>query len=794
MRILGAFRCFSLAMAACLALSTPLRAEDAQQAGPSLLVTDSLTGQDQGVLDCVEKKSPERLRALMGLEVAEKRIEDRFAGLQQWIIGNSDAGDGEIRAKLDSIYAETEAELKTHLSPSGKDATLNAYRTAEASRILAETSLRLCIAGVADAATVDAFRAKAGERLKRGYDALSMLDTKKRESEIPAVLARMARTELSAAQLDRMRDSQSTYPSKEFDRMDSVVEKYRKMSGRGQEKRELDMIQLEAALSLDQPEIGSRGGVISLEDSRRKKFEAIKSELDVGIRASKSPRYLARASHLRSVAGFYGVDRASRDEALAGLSAGLNSSDPQKRGSAERVATDLLAHLGGTTLGRRVLDVSNQAKASEGFRESVEKFIKDDAARARAYDSGMEKAMGKPVIEKLGLASYDELVRSDGSLKNHQQEYVEALGKIGELQTAKTKNPKSVSDADLQLSLGRADMQWTYLRCAREQLGVVPGKDSSSSRLRSPFGNFDINVEGCRKLRGSSRFHQSSMVSSTELQDAIIRRRNKQLAWLAGDFAFDVATVLATGGASALVKAPIKAGLRKAGTVMLRKEMMSPTVIRAGVRATGLVANTLATDLSVQTVKASRMFLEAGLRGRWDLSLFTEGTAYTQKEAKPARHATRLLATAAANKGLDVLWGRARLLAPAVADRIGSTKLGAWMGESGKGAVNTQLGGFAGDVATIPFDGCQKITESGILSGEKWVASMKETILGQIKGAAKGSARYMGATFVERLDDFGIDSVTPDQMAELQSCTLPPQVVQPVAAPIPAVNQEGKAQ
>ncbi|NDD91303.1 hypothetical protein EBZ37_04385, partial [bacterium] len=635
--------------------------EPAPPAAAEALINEQLAKKEQGVLECVRKKTSERVRVLKSLDDTEKRVEERFNSVQAWLSEHSTASDAEVQAMLARVFSETEAELKEHLSASGHDETLNAYQRGEASRVLAETALRVCIAGASDPALVEKYRKIASDKLSQGLDALEDLNTKRRQSEIPAVLARLARTELSLTQLDRLRSNPAISTTEQFDRIGAVIKKYEKVGGKGAERDELNLIHLEALLITDQASVGDAGGSLYLDPDRMAKFTKLKESVHESISDSKSRRYLARARHLDLISEFFNGDRSERELAVERLGQRLSDSNSDRREEAQTATQDLIEHLSGTVLGKQVLDTAAAKSSDPDFQKVVAEAKKSEQERAQAYNLNMEKAVGKEMVQKLGFPTYDELLLSQGMMKQVQQDYLAELSKLGALQTKRTQNAESVTDGEVQDVLSRADMQWAYLRCAREQAGIIP---ESKGKVNAPFGTLSIDLDPCRKLRGSKEYHRAGPAAAAVTQEAIVHHKNTQIAWIAGEFAFDVATTLASGGLSNLAKAPIKCGLRKAGTMMLRRELANPKLIKTGIRASRVVANTLATDISVQTAWASRNFLESGFRGNWDPSIFTDSIAYFDKDTNKARHAMRLFVTAAAGKGLDGLWGKARLLTP----------------------------------------------------------------------------------------------------------------------------------
>ncbi|MBU6375220.1 MAG: hypothetical protein KGQ59_04440 [Bdellovibrionales bacterium] len=756
--------------------------EPAPKAAAEALINEELAKKEQGVLECVRKRTSERVQSLKGLDDSEKRIEERFDSLQTWVAEHPSATDAEVQAKLAQIFSETESELKSHLSSASGDATLDAYRRGEASRVLAETALRICIAGANDPAVVDKYRKVASEKMNQGLSALEDLSVKRRQSDIPAVLARMARTELSLAQFDRLRDGQANSTVEQFDRIDSVIKKYEKISGKGAERDELNLIHLEALLISDQSGIGDAGGTLYLDPDRMAKFTQLKSAVKESTKESKGRRYLARARHLSLVSEFFSPDRSERESAVERLGQQLVDTDSTRRQEAQTASLDLMNHLSGTTLGKQVLDKALAKSKDQDFQKQLKEAKKGEQEQAKSYDENKEKALGREMVDKLGLPSYNELLRSNGMMKQVQQEYMGELSKLGALQAKRLENPESVTDGEIQEVLARADLQWAYLRCAREQAGIIP---ESRGNLKAPFSTLSVDLGPCRKLRGSSQYHQAGIAAAKITDEAIIRHRNSQIAWIGGEFAFDVATTLVSGGLSNLAKAPIKAGLKKAGTMMLRRELANPALIKTGVRASRVVANTLATDLSVQTAWASRSFLEAGFRGRWDASIFTDNIAYLNKDTNKAQHAVRLFTTAAAAKGLEVVWGKAPMLAPTMSQWISSSRVSSVLGESAKGVVNGQFIGVAGQVASIPFEGCSQFGQN-LLDGDRWITSMKDSLLGKVKGGNRMGARYLGTSLIEKIADFEADALTSEQLAQLEECVLPSSPQNP------EVKEEGK--
>ena len=569
-----------------------------------------------------------------------------------------------------------------------------------------------------------------------------------------------------------MYDSKKKILTEAFDQIEPTLKKYRTIQGPKSESHELDLVYLESSLMLHSYNIGDMGGNVYISDTRINKIDALKSSIDKSINESKDPRYISRASHIKTISEFYEVPSQKLDEATLKLEKGLLSSDPGQRESKQLVSLELLSKLGGTALGTKVLDIAKKSAGDSEFSAKIVQYEQAEHERSIQYDKGLEKAIGKDAVKKLGLATYDELVHSNGSLKSLQEDYFLALSHLGELQAKKLKDAKSVTDESIVGSLYEIDRQWVYLQCQREQLGILP---SEQVFVKAPFKSFEVDLSECKKLKGSPNINQSSILSGNMLRNIIEHKLNTDLAWIGGEFAFDVATVLASGGASELIKAPIEAGLKKVGVSLLKKEILNPTIIKGGIRATAVVANSLVDDLSLQTMSAGREFLESGIRGQWDSDILKENFAYTKKDGNSAEHATRILASAFASKGLDVLWGKARILFPSVSSKLTQNKLGAWIGSSAKEAVNLQISNTIGELASQKINKCQNPKDQSIdlLSGDKWITAIRDSILKKYKGSEMRSVRYISSTLVGRMADLNIDALSKEQLLHLQSCVIP---------------------
>ncbi len=763
-------------------------ANDPASAALTEPVPSAVSATEPSITECVDKKTPRRLRSLAALELAEQKIQDRFRALQNWIEGNPGVGGIEFEYRLRELYEDTQKDLASFRLSSGSDSVLNAYLRSESGRLQAETAVRIAIASAQDRPVADEFERKARVLLDESFQSLRKLDSARRGREIPAVLRRLARTDLTIARLDQMRDSRSEgnlNPSME--RLQSRMARYEAIASPGDERGGLNLVLLDSMLGFYRPEVGEVGGRMVLHPRHAEKLQQLRAGLSDLTQKSKNKELKKNAEKLFQFSGFFVGDRQFQREQLEGLKSNLDAEDPARRGIAEQVWGELTSRVAGTELEQRLqeMPLSEKATPEHRTRRAEQKTLAGE--RARAHNQAVSDAIGQEMVKKLGLASYEELVRSPGRLAAEQKEYLGQLASLGELQGRHEEKPGSVSQEELEAHLTRLNLQWVRLQCQRQAVGL---SEPLTANSLAPFGTMKVDFNECGKLRGTGDALLADRAAANTTSAVIISERNRQIGWLAGEFAFDVATTFASLGAATLIKAGVKTGLKKAGGHLLRKKAFSATVVKKGVRSGALVGTTLATDLSVQTLAAGREFLEEGFKGRWDSENFTDKFAYTSGSG--GTHAARLMTTALASRGLDVLWGRGQAFIPDRLVELGGTRLGKMIGEIPKQTVNRQFLTAATDAA-FATAGCSTpgalAPGANLVSWEEWSNSLKGAVMGKIQGDAGRGARVFAGSIVDRALDFEEEPLTPEALAELKKCLIPEGAKLP--ASVPALGENG---
>jgi hypothetical protein len=743
---------------------------------------------EQKMVECVEKKTPPRVRALATLELEEKKIQDRFESLRLWIEANPGVGGVEFEFRLRELFDETRSSLASHVSASGSDRILNAYRQSEAGRMLAETAIRVAIAAASNRSVAEEFEVKARAFLDDAYQSLKKIPAKERGREIPALLRRLARTDLTIARLDQMKDVQSSgnlNPS--MDRLQMRMKKYQEIAAPGDEKGGLSLVLLDSMLGFYEPMLGSQGGEMAILPSHVETMEKLRGEVAALSKTAKNGRLKESARGLDSFSRFFARGRLEQEERVQELQADLSSPDPEKRELAERTWSSLVDRVPGTFLENRLLELPEVSASSYAFRERRRLAERADRERANAYRDGVDLELGKGMAQKLGLATYEELVRSPGAIRREQGEYLKKLGKLGELQKRIEADRKSVSEEEVNSTLIDLDLTWVRLQCQRQSIGLAEplvqkkktrGFNANHLEVTAPFSSSRFDVADCVNLRGKRDYIGADKAASGVISQGIDARTHRELAWVAGEFAFDVATTVASVGAATVVKAALKSGMKKAGVALLKNNVAKAAVVKAGVRSTAFSGTVLATDASVQTMAAGREFLEAGLKGDWDPSHFSENFAYTS--TAPREHAVRILTTALASRGLDSIWGRSQGFIPEKLASWGNTSsVGKMVGEFSKQSINRQFL-TAGTEAAFAATGCQKDASvtpgANLLSWEEWVNSFQGAIIGKVKGDSARGARVFAGTVVERASDFEAEPLSVEAIEQLKKCLVPEEI------------------
>jgi len=646
--------------------------------------------------------------------------------------------------------------------------------------MLAETAIRVAIAASPNRTVAEEFEVKARALLDDSYQSLKKISAKERGREIPALLRRLARTDMTIARLDQMKDGQSSgdlNPSME--RLQSRMKKYQDIASPGDEKGGLSLVLLDSMLGFYEPTLGSQGGDMTIHPKHGETLERLRGEVAALSKSAKNPRLKKSAQGLESFSRFFAKGRLDQEERIRELQLHLGSPDSEKRELAERTWSALVDRVPGTFLESRLLELPEGATASDAFRVRRKEAERADQERAIAYRDGVELELGKGMVQKLGLATYQEMVRSPGAIRREQEEYLKKLGELGELQKRVETNRESVSQEEFNSTLFNLDLSWVRLQCQRQSIGLADplAQKKNSMEVAAPFSGARFEVADCVKLHGTRDYMRADRAAAGVISRGIDSKTNRELAWIAGEFAFDVGTTIASVGAATAVKAVLKSGMKKAGVALLKKNVASAAVIKAGVRSTAFAGTVVATDASVQTMAASREFLEAGLAGDWDPAHFSENFAYAS--SAPQEHVVRILTTAIASRGLDSLWGRSQSFIPERLATWGKTRAGTMVGELSKQAVNRQFLA-AGTEAAFALAGCQQdasvIPGANLLSWEDWSNSFQGAVIGKVKGDSARGARVFAGVVVERASDFEAEPISAEAIEALKKCLVPEQM------------------
>jgi hypothetical protein len=761
----------------------------------STLIPNDIQDCDKGFASCVGTSARSRVNDLLQISLMQTRVEDRFEGFRKSVESNPTMSDSAFAAGLENIWAETDKELKSvQENFQGENEALKLAES-EIARTRSELAVRLAMLALGSGQnerknTVQKYLQLAGLWQSKARQLALDIPAATRETFAPGLMGRLAMTHLFSEQMSLLQENSGNIKS--FDRFDDVVKRYEVASAGPLEKQHVRMVRAEAWLSLAKTATGQSANTIGLDFSRQARFKAFAAELGKNALTLEDADLRARSQLLAEEMPFFTGGRFGREDHLALVRERLKTDDADSQRVLRQALADVAEHNVGTA-----------------FAEELFRFAKNDAElspmmeQARVahqeighdYDASMIEALGAENHKKLGFASFAELTRSQGSLSSLQHDYSQRLVSFSALAQEYQKTGDKKMLEQIADHSGALDIYWARIQCHRYRMGTVP-MEKGGDLIEAPFKSFKINLDACRIAPGASYVpNEANAVVNDIIDKGIIRKRNVDVAWVAGEFAFDVVTVIGSGGAVMLVKAPLKAGIKKAATTALKKGVMKPVVVKAAARGTSFVAQGAVIDLTTQSVGASRAWLEAGLRGEWDSHHFTDNVTYLKGDVSAAQHLTRLMASSLAARGMDAVWkGVSKVSAlPAIPKALGA-KVTAGILQS---SVNTMVGAQIKPLVDVSM-GQDSSALSGslgkLVSGEEWVKAFQSSLEKKVKGTMSqkiggdSGLRYFGKNLVEITSPLKFTEAEVNHLKNLEKClqgsikeasTLAPPPVEP---------------
>jgi len=734
----------------------------------------SAMAEDQAVLTCLQSEPMTRAQAALALQVIEEEIQNRFDALQERLQSEPKPTEAEFKSLLDQIYQAAQQ----HLGPQSElgrmrassDPLMAGYVGTEASRLLADTALRLSIAGAQDPATREHFGKLAKKQTDQAFDAWSKMEPFARRKNLTDLAGKLAKQELGMVQLELMKEPEGSNPGVAFKKIDATLSRYRdaRLWSFGQEGLELEAAALSAMMTYSKTELGGAGPQLELSNESFGVFKLTQQRLLSHLNASelKNQNLIHKAKVISRLADFH-QGTGKYGEAIEDLKKGLRSASEYERAIAKQTAELLLDQSAGTHLAKKI---AWEIKDIPGEPSKLAaNYLDDESLRESAYNRTTEEFFGKSTdaAKQLGFPTYAETTRSDGGVQISRDALMDSLQYLSELDRMHKSDPASVDPKKIARALMQADRDWIFLQCQRIAVGApVP----EGNFAKPPFGTISTDVTACQKLRGNNDSAAASRAAHSIVTQSILDEEAVRKRWLAAEMSLDVLGFITTGGlataAKSLVKVAakqtIKTLFKKTANVALRK------AASIGVRAGAAAATALATDLSVETIGATRNFLIAGLRDdTWDPKILKESFAYTSSSGTALGHLARVSLTAIASEGVTALWNKIPYLA-ALREGQALSKAQKFikaLKDNSSGAIGAAIGGLA--------DGsdCQTPKAPQKDSIVSWTRGVVNLLTGTIKSRRKQRfIKALASSVSGQSAGFGADGTLSQDAARGLSC------------------------
>ena len=744
----------------------------------STLIPPDIQKCDKEFASCVGTSGRSRINDLIQISLIQTRVEDRFEGFRKMVEADADMSDAAFSAGLSNIWLETDKELKSvHENFQGENEALRLAES-EMARTRSELAVRLAMSALGSGKSerkeaVQKYLELAGLWSNKARQLALDIPASTRESFAPALMSRLALTDLFAEQM-RLLQSNDDGNLRSFDRFDEVVKRYETSSAGPTETQHLRLVRAEAWLSLSETGTGQAGNSIGLDFPRQRQFEAFAAELGKNAMALEDSELRTRTRVLAEEMPFFNGGRVGREDHLAKIRERLKTADADSKQILHNALSEAAEHNVGTAFAD---DLFRFSKGDPELSPMMDRARARHQEIGKDYDTSMMEALGATNYKKLGFASFAELNRSKGALSALQNEYSEDLVRFGAQvqEFQKTGDKRMLEQISEQSS--SLDMSWARIQCHRYRMGSVP-YSREGDLVESPFNTFKFDLGKCRIAPAASYDpNDANAIISSIIDKGIIRKRNVELSWIAGELVFDVATTFASGGAVMLVKAPLKSGIKKVATTALKKGAINPVAIKAAARGTSFVAQGAVIDLTTQSVGASRAWLEAGFRGDWDSHHFTDNVSYLKGDVSAAQHLTRLMASSLATRGMDAVWkGVSKISSlPVIPKALGSKMTAGVLQSSVNSMVGAQIKPLV-DVSLGDDPALLKESAGKLVSVEEWVKAFQSSLEVKIKGRASekiggtSGMRYFGKNLVEMTSSMKITQAELVHLQNLEKC------------------------
>lgn len=750
---------------------------------------------DEDFQGCVISNSIGRAGNASLLLMYRIRIQSRFDKLNKLIEENPNMSEKLLIDNLDKLYDEILLEnYKISQNLKGSD-MIKKLSLIEMDRSLAESAAKLSIIASTGGSSeyikenVSMFLAKSTVAIEKARHHFSQLDPQSRNILSPRLVARMSLTDLNIQELYNMRNPKISN-NERFDSHRKVLDYYNNIPLDDNEKIWLRLAGMDAFKGMASRESGGTARKTVLDQSR---IDIVMEDLEF-LNQKKhfnlDEQLKERVFEAVLETPFYYANPTEMNFHKKHLFSKIDDSQPDSIESitAKKVLNDLLEDNVNTALG---YDLMAEAKARDPHNSNLQKIESQMQDYGKSFDEGLKSYIGEDKYKTLSFLTYQDLMNSKGQLKPLQDQYLQSLSRMGASFSEIHLNSSEEAQEEFEKSIASVDIQWANIQCHKAHLNPELFKEEIIS---SPFGSFKINIKSCLNLsHGKYLFDDANRAANNMISSAIENNRDRELGKIGATFAADVAMTFASGGVTTLVKAGIqKTSLKiaaKASKYTVRHKIMGAAFTR-GVGATSrFAADTLAVDLANQTTKATRHYIEEGLKGNWNSENFTKNLSYTNDEIRNDQHATRILVSGTVSKGLEAVWGRVPKIKflnkpymthPKLEQfKASREKLKLWSLESSKAAANTATASQVvpavdGLLGFEEYDFSKNVEK--LMDGDFWATALVDSFRGNAGKVFTGgkvssvSARYLSENFVSTISQLGLSEADVKQFEELEKC------------------------
>lgn len=739
-------------------------------AGPLLLL------QDPDLKACTTEAGP-HIASSWNLELFDLQLDTIYKDLAEKVKDNPNLSDSEFRKLLDQALLSGE-KAKSMLISESSSATASIITT-ESERLLAEFTLKLALAQITDPEHSKSLFAQATSHLHQSIDKLHKISDDDRATNFPSALGMFTQTQLNFLQARHLRPNLGKLSEEEsFNESSKIFTANRSRAVRPSELSDLDLLEIEYLLSGAKRDIGAmRSRIGSKEALRLKSLIQKLPDSEARLVSSREPEEFVknledRSKILTIVAPFYMQTSHDTAKGFEKLKSELKNPNPGDQLRAERALKFIARDQMGTHVGYQTqLLAAEHSKANSKFDNSD--IVAAQLDLRNSYNTSLKESIGQEFIEQFKIPNYSELESSQGGLLRNFRDFSNRITQYAQLEMKirnEKRKPTDEEKKQIEFLASDIDIAWAFMQCHR--IAQYP-KHKKPMELKSPFGIMSMDFAAC---------YEKNDIDAASIAHDLVSKKNtsgyrKDVAWIFGNFAFDVGTVIASGGLALIAKkAFTMTATRAIGAAALRNGMTQATT-KTLMNSTKIAVGAVATDASVQVVMGTRGFVQSGIQNDdWHFENFKQNVAYLSTDAWSlngiGKNLARITAVGLAGGAVNKLWRRGSEISSIknssfIKNNFGSSWTKEYFTEVIKGTVSVQVRNLAKVAAEAPFDsqGASDLKNQvdKVITIDGWIETLESSISGKLQGSL---GKQMSGGFASRL--IGVKGGIMGNMGKIQ--------------------------